>query len=74
MGWIIWHGMPPLTIKQFKQHTMCSAKEEKNGTMQSCYLPNQIWYLVTYTIAFIVLALLDLHLFFLSIISSISQV
>ena len=29
---------------------MCSAKEEKIGKIQSCYLPNHILYLVTFTL------------------------
>ena len=52
---------------------MCSAKEEKIGTVQSCYLSNQILYFVTCTIAFIVFTLLYLHSFFISIFSGISQ-
>ena len=51
---------------------MFSANEEKIGTIQSCYLPNQISYLLTFAIASIVFTLLDLH-FFSSIIGSISQ-
>ena len=43
---------------------MCSAKEEKIGTIQSCYLPNQILYFATFTIAFIVFTLLDFIDFF----------